>query len=476
MRKLIFLQLNELNFNYVQAYAELGHLPNFTRLFVEHGYQRTISESEHRLANPWIQWPTVHTGLDYAEHGIFRLGDIVELDRSDIYQTLEENGVSVAAISPFNASNRTRNSAFFVPDPWTPTRFDGSRDLKYIYEALVAVTRDYARGHIGPVAGMKLAAGAAANLNPSALPTYLKAVSAYIAGQKWWRAVICDQLLTDVFVRHWQLSQPDFSTLFLNGGAHLQHHYLFSSAAYQGERKNPDWHVAAGEDPLLDILKVYDTAIGRFMRLAEGNRLIIATGLHQEPHERPTFYYRLTDPASFLKEIGVGFDELLPLMTEDFVLKYPDAAAAARAERKLLSARSIDVPDIFYLETGDSPVRTLRTAPEIFHVENRGDSLYVQLKPTSELLHPDTRVCCGNMVVENFADLVALAQVKNTHHEGTGYYTDTDFLKGELPESFPLRNIFDIILHHFAIAPPGQDARKLPAWLTRQPSTRHEMA
>ena len=33
--------------------------------------------------------------------------------------------------------------------------------------------------------------------------------------------------------------QPDFSNLFLNSGAHIQHHYLFNSKAYVGDIKNP---------------------------------------------------------------------------------------------------------------------------------------------------------------------------------------------------------------------------------------------
>ncbi len=82
---IFFLQLNELNFDYIDRYIELGYLPNFKALFDKHGYVETISESEHHLANPWIQWPTVHTGLTYDEHKVFRLGDIVKIDHPMIY-------------------------------------------------------------------------------------------------------------------------------------------------------------------------------------------------------------------------------------------------------------------------------------------------------------------------------------------------------------------------------------------------------
>lgn len=76
--------------------------------------------------------------------------------------------------------------------------------------------------------------------------------------KKWYGAVVCDRLLVDTFLTQWQRYQPHFGTFFLNGAAHLQHHYLLPSNIYEGPNENPNWHVPKGEDPLLDILKVYE--------------------------------------------------------------------------------------------------------------------------------------------------------------------------------------------------------------------------
>ncbi|WP_204315871.1 hypothetical protein, partial [Enterobacter hormaechei] len=88
-------------------------------LLGEHGFQRTTSEQDYDNLEPWIQWVTAHTGLDYGEHGIFRLGDIVEHDLPQIWDDLEQKGLNVGAISPMNARQRMRAPAFFLPDPWT---------------------------------------------------------------------------------------------------------------------------------------------------------------------------------------------------------------------------------------------------------------------------------------------------------------------------------------------------------------------
>jgi hypothetical protein len=195
MKKLIFLQLNELNFCYVEKYTQLNYLPNFKKFFDQHGYVMTDSEDKHELANPWIQWPTIHTGLDYADHGVFRLGDILKTDHPHIYEVLEQQGLKVAAISPFNAKNNTRNSAFFVPDPWTKTDFNGSWDLKATYNALVQVADDYASNQIKLKSFFLLALGALSNIQWKNFSNYFQETVAYLfhkkSGIALWFAIVC---------------------------------------------------------------------------------------------------------------------------------------------------------------------------------------------------------------------------------------------------------------------------------------------
>ena len=123
MNKVILLGLNELNFDYIKYYINQGLLTNFKELFNLQSPIETISENEYRLLEPWIQWVTIHSGKTYDEHKILRLGDIVNHPHlSQLFEELENEGLSVAAVSPFNADNRLRNPSFFVPDPWTKTK------------------------------------------------------------------------------------------------------------------------------------------------------------------------------------------------------------------------------------------------------------------------------------------------------------------------------------------------------------------
>ena len=113
--KTILLGLNELNFDYIKFYINQGLLPNFKKIFEIQKPIETVSENEYRLLEPWVQWVTIHTGKTFEEHNIFRLGDIVNYpELSQIFEELETEGLSVGAVSPFNAENRLKYPSFFV--------------------------------------------------------------------------------------------------------------------------------------------------------------------------------------------------------------------------------------------------------------------------------------------------------------------------------------------------------------------------
>lgn len=450
----LFLQLNELNFPFIEEYCRKGKLPNFRSFFDRYGYVETSSEDEHHLANPWIQWPTVHTGMDYADHGVFRLGDIMKTEHPMIYEVLENAGVSVAAMCPFNARNSVKRSAFFVPDPWTETDISGPVSLRLINDAVKQVADDYAKNKIAIGSLARLALGGSVNMKWGNLPEYVAETARYARGQKWMRAVVADRLLADAFLTQCARHKPHYATIFLNGGAHLQHHYMYSSAAYDGPHRNPDWIVPPGADPLLDVLLCYDEFLGRAMKLADrlpGGRVLLATGLHQEPHERETFYYRLEDQIDFLRRMGIAFESSYRLMTEDFVVTFATEEEAARAEAMILDIRTGGIDPIFYVETGDSAVRTERTDTQVFHTENRGKDIYVQLRPMARAMPEKVSVHRGNIAIEGFDQLVLFAQYKNTHHHGLGYFADSGCAKGTLPARFPLRDLFDYVLSLYGL-------------------------
>ena len=85
--KLILLELNEINFDFVKEYIASGEkLLGFKKL-LDGNFIHTISEEKYEHLEPWIQWVSVHTGKKYTDHKIFRL-EILHLLRRNKFLKL----------------------------------------------------------------------------------------------------------------------------------------------------------------------------------------------------------------------------------------------------------------------------------------------------------------------------------------------------------------------------------------------------
>lgn len=59
MSRLIFWEVNEINFDYLNHYIAQGKLPNWKVAIDRFGVTSTVSEQVYEEIEPWIQWPTV---------------------------------------------------------------------------------------------------------------------------------------------------------------------------------------------------------------------------------------------------------------------------------------------------------------------------------------------------------------------------------------------------------------------------------
>jgi len=429
--RIILLGLNELNFDFIRTYIDRGELKNFKRLFNEFGYVKTTSEKKYELLEPWIQWVTIHTGKTYEEHNVFRLGDIVgREDLTQLWEVAESKGLSVAAVSPFNADNRLNEPLFFVPDPWTKTKIDGPPLIKKVAVAVSQAVNDNAQSKLSASSGLSLLRALVKYVPAKKYGSYLKQLFK-IRKTVGVKAVILDKLLADIFVSNWKKYQPGFSSLFLNTGAHVQHHYMFNSSSYSGEFKNPEWYCPADQDPLFEILKEYDAVIGELLSL--NVRLFIATGLNQRPHKHLTFYWRLKEHELFLKMIGVSFTKVIPRMSRDFLIEFDNAKAAEDAALLL---------DSFTGEKDDK---------KIFKIDNRGNSLFVELIYSLDITDSFAiKSNLNNQVIREFKKYVAFVAIKNGEHDEMGFFVDTNVNKKATDgTAIPLTSVYDIISASF---------------------------
>lgn len=429
-RPVILLGLNEVNFDFVRAYAAEGRLPNFKRLFAASPIIETTSESAYEELEPWIQWVSVQTGKTLADHGVFRLGDIKRTDHTQIWEHLEsEYGVKVAAVSPMNGANRAKAPAFFVPDPWTDTEAEGDWFLK----RLAAAVSDAVNANAS--SSNKLSTLATVGLGLLRYSARQPSIAAArqvkrAAGSHYQKALLLDHLLTDVFAHHYTKTMPGFSSLFLNSAAHIQHHYMFNCKHYTGPHSNPEWYMASNVDPLFDSYQCFDRLLGKVLSLPGNPRVLVATGLHQNPVENPIFYWRLNHHAAFLDQLGIRYASVHPRMSRDFLVEFSSESNTNEAEAVLRACTDQDGKFLFE------------------EIENRGTSLFVSLTyphdiPTDLVVrHPGGQI-------SGLRDLVSFVALKNGDHNGIGYLVDT---ANELEEGvqIPVTEIFNLIDAHFA--------------------------
>ena len=212
--------------------------------------------------------------------------------------------------------------------------------------------------------------------------------------------------------------------------AHIQHHYIFSSDAYDGPMRNPDWYVDAGVDPVLEIYKLYDRILGQVRCALPESRLMIATGLHQDPHPKVTYYWRLRHHERFLRKLAVPFTKVEPRMSRDFLITCANDADAKTAADILMSA------------VGEDGVA-------LFEVDNRGHDLFVMLAFPNDIPESFT-FSVGDRPLGGLREFVAFVALKNGQHNGIGYFVDTNVAKGVDAPEFPLAELPNKIKAAFA--------------------------
>jgi hypothetical protein len=435
-KHLILIELNEINFDIVEKYIRANAIlfPSLN-ILLSGKRVRTSSEKKYEELEPWIQWASVHTCKSYAEHGIFRLGDIVGSGIPQIFDQIERAGYRVGAISAMNAENRLSHPSYFIPDPWTQTHADPSWWSQSLGQAVAQVVNDNSQARITPKSAMQVTLGLLRFARVGHYKKYLSLV-ATSRRKPWLKALVLDLLLHDVHLSLFDSKKPNFSTLFLNAGAHIQHHYFFNADPIRkySLNKNPSWYVAEEDDPLADVLSLYDMIVGEYLNRNDVE-LIVATGLSQKPYDRIEFYYRLKSHANFLNKIGISFNGIYPRMTRDFLIEFDCEQQALQAEHKLANV----------LVGGDD-------APLFGEIDNRGTSLFVTLTYPNEITD-STFFSVGDRKFPLMSE-VSFVAIKNGMHqeEGFAFFSPVVALLAPIDKSH-VAELGKTILRFFGVKP-----------------------
>lgn len=347
--KVIQLEFNELCPVLMEQFIAGGHLPNFQRLRDSSQAYITDAGVDAPYLEPWIQWVTAHTGLSFAEHKVFDLGDGHKLNTPRVWDVAGETGDKVWICGSMNASFRKPIHGYILPDPWTTcTEPYPTGEFEPFFHFVRTNVQEHTRAK-SPSSkadqlrfiGFMLRRG----MSAKTVARIVKQLIGERSGAgRWKRAAVLDRLLWDVFAWYWKQYRPTFSTFFLNSTAHFQHMYWRNMDPTPFAVKPTGKEQLEYSSAVLFGYQQMDAIVGECLDLAGSDTAVtLATALSQQPCLKyedtgGKTFYRPVDPAQLLEFAGVKSGaEYAPVMSEQFHLYCQTTADAEQATAKLLA-------------------------------------------------------------------------------------------------------------------------------------------
>lgn len=320
MKKLL-IQFNEANFDIIKKYCTANKLPTFQKLLDNYNCIETSSEKEYKNLEPWIQWYSFYSNLKYEDHRVFNLGDCLKNEHDNFLIKEAKKGKRVGVFSAMNC-RPSRNFHTYLPDPWTESAVKGGLSEKIVFNTVKKLINENAKLKITlrDIFGIFFIIGIPKTFDDFFL--LYKATSSLIKRDRAILASIFDYFFGKYCLRRSKNSDLDLSIFFLNGLAHVQHHYLLNSVHVSGN--NPSWY-SNSNDSLLESLQIYD----KFFKYLDNNfsksyELWIITGLSQEAYPDPFIYWRFENHKKLLNKFINQVFSVYPRMTRDFEIHIND--------------------------------------------------------------------------------------------------------------------------------------------------------
>lgn len=463
-RKVLMLEFNELCPSLLQKWMDAGELPNFKRFFEASQAFTTLADAEAPALEPWIQWYSVHTGLDYSQHGVFHLTDGPLRDFPDIWKLVRDGGGSAMNFSSMNAKGFRAPGSVFVPDPWCTSEVPFPEELGVFVEFVTSRVREYSNKDNNASIKDFLAFSkfmAFHGLRPKTIVdtlSYLMSEVMHRQKNSWKRVAVLDWIYRDVFIHYYKKTHPDFATIFLNSTAHLQHSYWrYMEPEKFAARSSPNDIERFGSAVYFGY-KNMDSLLGDLFALeASGTTLVLATALSQQPFLKyedigGQRFYRARDIHAFMSRFDIKPRVIQPVMTHQYQLRFDTNLEQFKAADQLKAINCNDQP--------------------MFHVEVKDDcSLYVGCQLRKEVPDDAELSSAPNGQQGRFyEDFYLIDAVKSGRHHPDGalwFKTGTHKIH---PAKVPITDILPTLMDYMQIdcapseAHPFKGRSLVPAW------------
>jgi hypothetical protein len=356
--RVILIEFNELTPRLLSQFMADGTLPHFKKFFDSSTVFTTRADDAQ--LNPWVVWPTIHSGVPASEHGIAHMGDGgLNLAFTCVAQELSAKGIRVGVFGSMNV-NYGALSGYYVPDPWDKRGHAHPAFLDDFYRIVAQQVKDSSRYAID----FKQLFGLATFLlrHGLTLGTAFAAARQLLVERtnrhlRWRRAMILDRISYDVFRFLNGRLDVEFATFFSNSTAHFQHFY-WSDMEPEAFTSAPPSANSVLAGAIREGYESMDELLRRMMLDNPSATLMLCTGLSQGPRGvADQFYYRLADYKAFLTFAGLSLQthRITVAMSSEFHIHCETESEAARVG-ELLSRFSVDDSAAFNVAVEESKV------------------------------------------------------------------------------------------------------------------------
>lgn len=351
---MLVIELNEFNPNYLKKCAKKLKLRNILYfLNLEHSKTFTKDTKEHHGLDPWVQWVSIHSGLPFSKHKIARLGQTHDQKKYiQIWNKISlKKSIKWGVWGAMNApSGEDKGRCFFLPDPWSfeEKAFPNSLNqllslpryialnylspkilkiLKYSLNNFIFLIRNSGSGITRKIIRKGILAFFVTGINIHSLTT------------------LFDYINCLYFIKYKKKYNTDFSLIFLNHIAHLQHSFWMESSKISNQMKFG--------------LIICNEILGELKNNVEKNEaIILLNGLKQKNvYKKGSYVYRQKDPIEFFKKILPIQCTVKQNMTNDGTLIFNNYLDADKAEKLIKSIKLKDNKCSLYYVERISPLR-----------------------------------------------------------------------------------------------------------------------
>ena len=310
--KKIIVQFNEANFDLIKKYSIKYKLDGLLEILNFKSMIKTTSENEYSKLEPWIQWYSFYSAKSYKDHQVFHLGDSKNIKEENFVDDISKS----QRVGCFGSMNLSYNDKFniFISDPWSRNKNDNSISSKFVYKAIEQLINSNNRFQISmsSIIGIILMIGFPNNSHKIkiiflSILSFFKKDRASLVGY-------FDYFFFNYAIKRSVKENLDFSMVFLNGLAHIQHRFMMNSQFIKDEDNE---NIERKDDEILRVLKIYDNCFKRFFKtFRDKSEIWFITALTQKAYKKKKTYWRFKNHKELLKNF-FNFEFIVdPLMKE----------------------------------------------------------------------------------------------------------------------------------------------------------------